>query len=116
MENLGVIYETMKNGDEEIFQEACYDSVEFCLDGLNCLYQFKLRNTSSEPMFFIAHEKSDIFRGLEVGKKFEMKYYSRDLYHTPMNLKTEISNITLVAEGRFRGHYSVGLSIVGDNN
>jgi len=41
-----------------------------------------------------------------------MKYYSSDASLPPENLTTQIKHVTKEEEGRFQGHYLVGLFIL----
>lgn len=105
MENLMIIPES----DSE---SSRYHSVELQIEGLRFPYQFKLRNNDSKPMHFIVPENSDVLRGLQVGKVLNMKYYTIDFFRTAKVMKTEITNISKVCDGKFRGHYIVDLSII----
>ena len=112
MENLMIIPESDDKKKESDFESSRYHSVELQIDDLSFPYQFKLRNNSSKSMHFIVHENSDVLRGLHVGKILNMKYYSVDFFGTAKVMKTEITNISRVYDGKFRGHYIVDLSII----
>ena len=68
-------------------------SVEFMVDGLPYLFQFKIWNTPSRQMFIIVKESSDILNRIKEGKSFNMKYYSSVL-ESPIELKTKIEYLT----------------------
>ena len=90
MENLMLICKTDNERKDPELDSLRYHSVELQIDNLSCPYQFKLRKNSSEPMHFIVRENSDILRELQVGKTFNMKYYSDDFFRTAKYMKTEI--------------------------
>ena len=87
-----------------------YSSVEFSIDGLAHVYQFKIWNTSLSGMGVLVKEASPILKHLEVGDILELKYYPMQLGGQPEFLKTEIKHITKDDKGQFKGHYMVGLS------
>ena len=101
--------------EENSLNEMLYHSVEFHIGGFNCPYQFKVRKKPCGSMHVLVRENSDILKGLKVGNRLNLKYYSDDFDHTAMYRTTEIMDIARVYEGRFRGHYTVGLSIVEQN-
>ena len=49
---------------------------------------------------------------LVVGDVLDMKYYPSDESGPLQKSKTEITHITKDADGRFKGHYLVGLSTI----
>ena len=89
-------------------------SVEFCLDGLDVAYQFKIWNVASRSMCVVVKEDSEILSRLKVGEVLNMKYYTHDRVCTTTCLETAIRHITRDDQGRFRGHYLVGLEIITD--
>ncbi len=89
-------------------------SAEVLLNGLNMLYQFKIWKKPSKPMFAIVKENSAILDCLNVGDTFTMKYYSSDSLCPTEDLDTKIKYITLEDQGRFKGHYLIGLEIKHD--
>jgi hypothetical protein len=86
-------------------------SVEFKVNGLPYLFQFKIWNTSAKKMFIIMKESSDILKRIKEGDIFKMKYYNL-VSKYPIRLKTKIDYITKEKDGRFKNHYSVGLKIL----
>ena len=94
--------------------DPSYCSVEFAVDGADYLRQFRLYNMEPEVMCFLIKETSEVADCLRVGDTMKMKYYSEDAFHSPQYLETEIRQITKEDQGRFKGHYVVGLSIRGD--
>jgi hypothetical protein len=93
-----------------------YCSVEFSVDGADHLRQFRLWNMKPEVMCVLIKESSEVVECLKVGDTMKMKYYSEDALQSPQYLETEIRQITKEDQGRFKGHYVVGLSILGDRN
>ncbi|MGD8757468.1 MAG: hypothetical protein PVH78_01210 [Deltaproteobacteria bacterium] len=89
-----------------------YHSVEFSLADPGACYQFKIWNMSSRGMCLLVREDSDVVKCLQVGDTLDMKYYTSDASLPPENLKTQIKHVTKEDEGRFRGHYLVGLFIL----
>lgn len=93
-----------------------YCSVEFAVDGADHLRQFRLWNMEPEVMCVLIKETSEVVECLKVGDTMKMKYYSENALRPPQYLETEIRRITKEDQGRFKGHYVVGLSILGDRN
>jgi hypothetical protein len=89
-------------------------SVEFSLKGIDSVYQFKIWNMSSRGMCVLIKEDSDVLKHLRAGDILDMKYYSSDALSPTEHLQTEIRHITKDEEGRFKGHFLVGLSILGN--
>ena len=93
-----------------------YYSVELSIDGLDFSYQFKIRNNASTSMCVLIKEDSDILPLLEVGDTLNMKYYSAGSVYPTEYLETAIRHITKNDQGRFKGHYLVGLDILENQN
>jgi hypothetical protein len=87
--------------------------VEFSVDGLHIAYQFRIWNKSSNYMCFLVKENSGLVPQLKVGDLLSLKCYYTDAYFPSEYLETEIQHITKKDEGRFKGHYVVGLEILG---
>ena len=92
--------------------DSRYYSVQFTTEGLDSFYQFKLWNISAKGICILVNENSDVLNHLKVGDAIEMTYYLTNRQGAFENLKTEIKHITKNEDGRFRGHYLVGLSIL----
>ena len=90
----------------------CYYSVEFPVKGFDFQYQFKIRRMEAESMCILVREDSNILKRLKVGNILAMKYRSIDAACPSDCLDTTIMNITKNREGRFKGHYLVGLKIM----
>ncbi len=97
-----------------IIEEYC--SVEFSISRLEPAYQFRIREMSSSGMGILVKEDSALLKPLSVGDILNLKYNPVDPLDPPEYLKTEIKHITKDEHGRFRGHYFVGLSILGKQN
>lgn len=93
-----------------------YYSVEFLITDTKLLYQFKIWNSNSDSMFIIVKENSEILIRLKEGNVFKTKYYSTDSLRPTVDLETQIKAITKDDGGRFKGHYLVGLDILGKEN
>ena len=89
-----------------------YYSVQFTTEGLDAFYQFKLWNISPKGLCILVKEESEVLHHIEVGDTIEMTYYLADSGGASENLKTQIKHITKNVDGRFKGHYLVGLSIL----
>ncbi len=87
-------------------------SVQFTTAGLPSFYQFKLWNISTKGMCILVKEGSDVLKYIKVGDTIEMTYYLADSRGAHENLKTQIKHITQNEDGRFQGHFMVGLSIL----
>ena len=87
-------------------------SVEFSKKGLDDIYQFKIWNISSKGICILVKEDSALMGYLKVGDVLDMKYYPLDESGPIQRSKTEITHITKDSEGRFKGHFLVGLSIL----
>lgn len=92
-----------------------YFSVELLISNIAPIaYQFKIRNISPSGMGFLVKEDSDLLQHLKVGDVINVKYNPVESSEQPKLSKTEIKHITQDEQGRFRGHYLVGLSILTD--
>lgn len=89
-----------------------YHSVEFRASEEGSLYKFKIWNISSKGMCLLVREDSETMKELQVGTVLEMKYYTTNFSKPAEKLKTEIRHITKENEGRFKGHFLVGLSVL----
>jgi len=87
-----------------------YYSVQFTTEGLDSFYQFKLWNISPKGMCILVKEESEVLKHLKVGDAIEMIYYLTDSLGAFEKIKTQIKHITKNEDGRFEGHYLVGLA------
>jgi hypothetical protein len=89
-------------------------SVEFAVDNINFLYQFKIWNSPSSPMFVLIKSGSETLEKIKPGDVLKMKYYSTDANRPTCHLDTEIQKIHWNDHGRFKGHYAVTLGLMGN--
>ncbi len=91
---------------------AQYYSVEFPAKNFSSLYQFKIWNLGPESMCVLVKENSGILEQLSVGDRLNMKYYTTDSHCPTTQQETEIKSIKKEDDGRFRGHFLIGLLIL----
>jgi len=89
-----------------------YYSVEFSLADMSFTYQFRIWDKSTKGMSIAIKEDSVVLEHLKVGDLLNLKYYTTDPSIPVEYLKTEIMHITKQEQGRFKGHYLVGLSLL----
>ncbi len=104
--------ESVEKRSESRTELEKYHSVEFKLADPGARYQFKIWNMSSRGMCRLVREDSDVIKCLHLGDTLDMKYYTSDASSQPESLKTQIKHVTKEEEGRFQGHYLVGLFIL----
>jgi hypothetical protein len=104
----------LKMGRRSETREAVnrYHSVELNFGNLQMAYQFKIWNISPKGMCILLREDSVVMKHVQVGDVWEMKFYRADSPRMSEHLRTRIQHITRDDQGRFKGHYLVGLSIV----
>jgi len=76
------------------------------------VHQFKVRDVSPSGIGILVSERSAVLERLEVGDVLEMKYNPRNSSDLPEYLRTEITHITKIEQGQFKGHYIVGMLIL----
>lgn len=86
-------------------------SVDFSIGSESLFYQFKIWDLSPKGMCLLVKEDSAVLKHLKVGDIVNMKYYKADSPESSEYMKTEIRYITKDEEGRFKGHYKVGISV-----
>ena len=89
-----------------------YYSVQFSVKDLAYIYQFKIRDVSTEGLCILVDENSEVLKHLKAGDVIDMKYYLSESMGTTEALKTEIRHVTKDADKRFKGHCQVGLLIL----
>lgn len=104
--------ESVEKRSESRTELEKYHSVEFKLADPGARYQFKIWNMSSRGMCLLVREDSDVIKCLHLGDTLDMKYHTSDASSPPESLKTQIKHVTKEEEGRFQGHYLVGLFIL----
>jgi hypothetical protein len=94
--------------------EVAMSSVEFSVNTLELVYQFKIIETSASGMSFIIKEGSAVLEYMKEGMVLDMKYYPEGVRSMPKFLKTKIMHITKSITNRYLGHYQVGIKLVDD--
>ena len=87
-------------------------SVEFAMDTLQPVYQFKLWHSDRDALFLLIKDNSKLLSQLKVGTVMPMKYYSDDSHQPTQVRKTQIRQIVSETQGRFQGHYRIELEIL----
>ena len=89
-----------------------YYSVEISVHGLNVPYQFKIWQITSRCVWVLVKEDSDILPLVKLGDTLNIKYYPANRAFAPDIKDTTIRHITMNDQGRFKGHYLVGLEVL----
>ena len=89
-----------------------YHCVEFQIYGMASFYQFKIWDISNKGMCILVKENSAVIDHIKVDDVIDMKYYPTQPSGSIEGIKTKIRHITKSEQGRFKGHYLVGLSIL----
>ena len=76
------------------------------------VHQFRVREVSPTGIGILVNESSAVLDHLEVGNVLNMKYNPRNPSDLPEFLETEISHITKIEQGQYKGHYLVGMLIL----
>jgi hypothetical protein len=88
-----------------------FESVEVTFDGIECSHQFRIWNGEPCAMFVLVKHSSEIKDRFKVGEVIKMKYYTNDSDCRTKMMDTKIQQIIKEEQGRFRGHYVVGLAL-----
>ncbi len=91
-----------------------YYSVQISKQEFEADYQFRIRNISPKGMCILVREDSLVMEHLHVGDILDMKFYPLNDADPVEKSKTEIIHIFKDQQGRFKGHYLVGLAILPD--
>ena len=91
-----------------------YHSVEFSISESTFAYQFKIWDISPKGICVLVIEDSGLLNRLKVGDILNLKYYTTNSSRPIEYLETEIRDIAKDENGRFKGLYLVGLSILED--
>ena len=106
----------VKNKFEREQRRHQYSSVEFSVNGLCVPHRFRIRNSASTPMCVLVKKNSGILPMLKEGDTWNLKYYPSGSVYSTKCLKTAIRHVTKHDQGPFKGHYLVGLEILGHRN
>jgi hypothetical protein len=90
-------------------------SVEFPINVIQPVYQFKLWQSDNNAFFLLAKVSSDLVSQLKIGNVMPMKYYSEDAMHATEVHNTQIMEIVKETQGRFSGHYRIELNLIMDS-
>jgi hypothetical protein len=89
-----------------------YYSVQISFTKNTPTYQFKLRDISENGLCILVKEDSTVLDHIKAGDIFEMKFAPCESPGRLKILRTQIRHITKSNEGRYRGHFLVGLLIL----
>jgi hypothetical protein len=89
-----------------------YHSAEFTFDEAELNYQFRIWDTGSSSMCILVKESSEILHLLEVGKTLKVRYYSQKSPFPSEALRTVVRHVTRNDQGKFKGHFLIGLEIL----
>ena len=76
------------------------------------LYQFKLKDISDTGASLLVKEDSAMINHLEVGQSLKIKFHLKSRPDLNGYFESKIKHITKVEEGRYKGHYLVGVRIL----
>jgi hypothetical protein len=88
-----------------------FESVEVTFEGIECSHQFRIWIGEPCSMFVLVKHSSEIRDRFKVGEVMKMKYYTNDSDCRTKMMNTKIQQIIKEEQGRFRGHYVVGLAL-----
>jgi hypothetical protein len=89
-------------------------SVQFFLSDKEILYQFKLRNISSNGSCILVKKDSPVLTELQVGDILDMEYSKPGSLDDSEFFKTQITSKN--SHDRFKGHSLVELTIIDNKN
>ena len=89
-----------------------YYSVEFLLEDTGLVYQFKLRDMSTQGLCILVKEDSAVLQYLKVGHTLDIQYNPPQAKGKPATFKTRIRHITPKDQGAPGGHFLIGLTII----
>lgn len=79
------------------------------------IYEVKIKDLSSNGAAILVKKDSLLLAHLGIGKTLSIKYFLEDRSKAVGPFKANIVHVTNLEEGRFKEHFSAGLSIVGRN-
>jgi len=98
-----------RRSEDRLFSKK-YHSVQISKPEIVLAYHFRIRNISKKGMCILVRQDSKIMEYLHVGDIMEMQFYPLKKSDPIENSKVEIKHISKDDNGRFRGHYLVGLN------
>jgi hypothetical protein len=90
--------------------KACYHA-EVRLIGVP-VHKVKLKDISSKGACIFFKDNSSLLNHLKIEQKVKVKYFLEERSEPSEMFQAKIKHITEVKEGRFKGNYSAGLSIL----
>ena len=76
------------------------------------IYEVKIKDLSSNGASVLVNEASLLLNHLGIGKTISVKYYLGDRSKAVGPFKANIMHLTKFEEGRFKGHFVAGLSVI----
>ena len=90
--------------------KGCY-SAEIRLVGVP-VYEVKLKDLSLKGASILFQNNSSLLNHLQVGQDLTVKYFFEERSNSSEMFQAMVKHITEVKEGRFKGYYLAGLSIL----
>jgi len=75
-------------------------------------YQFKVRDISSKGTCLLVKENSSVLTDLSIGNQLDIQYHFNDGKSSPEFVRAEVIHITEAEQGRFNGHFLIGIRIL----
>ena len=88
-----------------------FNAAEIKLTGIP-LYQFKIKDISDNGASLLVKENSAMINHLEVGQSLRIKFHSNSRPDLNGYFESRIKHITKTEEGRYKGHFLVGVEIL----
>jgi hypothetical protein len=89
-----------------------YHSVEVCPNATAVPHLFKIWHMNTMSMVILIREDSSLLPYLHEGDRLEMIYYPSPSAYPSERLETIIKQISRDEQGRYKGHFLVGLAVV----
>jgi hypothetical protein len=81
------------------------------IGGSYSAYQFKLRNISDSGLCILVREDSPVLARISVGRTYNVKFYQAGDPNPAKFALAEVRHLTRQMEGRYQGHYLIGLAV-----
>jgi hypothetical protein len=89
-----------------------YVTVEFCIDPMEPVYLFRIRDESPSGLGILVKEGSEALKQLRVGDVLNVTCRGPKPFESPAYLQTRVMHVTKNDDGPFKGHCLVGLEII----
>jgi hypothetical protein len=76
------------------------------------IHEVKLIDLSSKGASILFKDNSSLFNHLQVGQDLTVKYFFEERSKSSEMFQAKVKHVTKVKEGRFKGYYLAGLSIL----